>query len=80
MKKKMKQATPILKVIAKANLGTKKLKSYTTDITEKIWSTKYKVCTKSNLKALIDEQYEELNKNFEKLNDLLGGSKWIIYR
>ena len=66
----------------KSQIGKKEIKtSYITNITEKIWSTKYKVCTKSNLKALIDEQYEELNKKFEKLNDLMGGgSKWIIYR
>ena len=36
--------------------------SYITNITSEIWSTKYKVCTKSNLNTLIDEQYEELNK------------------
>ena len=58
----------------------KKTKSCITDIKHNIWSTKYKVCTKSNLKTLIDEQYEELNKKIENLNDVLGGSKWIIYR
>ena len=35
--------------------------SYITDIKSEIWSTKYKVCTKSNLNTLIDETYEELN-------------------
>ena len=33
--------------------------SYIPDITPLIWSTKYKVCTKSNINTLIDEQYEE---------------------
>ena len=64
------------------NLKGKKEKkqSYIKDITPLIWSTNYKVCTKSNLNTLTDEQYAELNKRFENLNDALGGSKWIIYR
>ena len=52
---------------------------YITDIKSEIWSTNYKLCTKSNLNTLIDEKYEELNTTFENLNDALGGSKWIIY-
>ena len=29
---------------------------------------------------LIDDQYNALNKRFEKLNDYVGGSGWILYR
>ena len=36
--------------------------SYITGIKSEIWSTKYKVCTKSNINTLINEKYEELNK------------------
>ena len=72
---------PDLESYHKSQMGKKeKTKYYIKDITSLIWSTKYKVCTKSYLNALIDEQYEELNKRFENLNTELGGSNWIIYR
>ena len=55
-------------------------KSYVKDLQTIIWGTKFKICTKANMHEIIDEQYAELNKRFENLNDNVGDSGWIINR
>ena len=54
--------------------------SYIKDLTTLRWGTKFKICTKSNMNEIIDEQYTESNTRFENLNDDVGGSGWIINR